>query len=147
MTESSEESRRARMLNRMLEKVEVNGMLDRVDVNRLLDRVDVDQLLDRVDVERLLKRVDVNALVARVNVAALLERVDVEALTRRAKIGDLVARGTTEVAGSTLDVARRQAVGLDTLIMRFVDRLLGRAPGSRPMGPHELVGETLEIEG
>jgi uncharacterized RDD family membrane protein YckC len=162
MTDSSKEVPRARLINAMLERVDVNGLLDqvevnelldrivvdrlldRVDVNRLLDRVDVDRLLDRVDVDRLLQRVDVDELVARVDVDALVQRVDVEAITSRAKVGELVARGTTEVAGSTVDLARRQAVGLDTLLMRFVDRLLHRDPGSRPKGPSELLPQNLE---
>lgn len=153
MTDSSKDAPRARLINTMLERVDVNGVLDRVELNRLLDRIDVDRLLDqvdvnrlldRVDVDRLLERVDVNELVARVDVDALVQRVDIEAITSRAKVGELVARGTTEFAGSTLDVVRRQAVGLDTLIMRFVDRLLGRDPDSQPKGPPELVPEALE---
>ena len=146
MTQSSDENRRARLINAMLERVDVNDLLDRVDVNRLLDRIDLDRLLERVDVDALMARVDVNALTHRVDVDALVSRVDVEALTKKAKVGELVARGTTQVAGSTLDVARRQAVGLDTLIMRFVNQLLRRPPGSKPLGPPELVPGTQEIE-
>lgn len=121
-------------------------MLERVDVNGLLDRVELDRLLDRIDIDRLLERVDVDALVARVDVDALIDRVDVEALMKKAKVGELVARSTSEVAGSTLDVARRQAVGLDTLILRLVDRVLRRDPSSRPMGPPALVRQTPEAE-
>ncbi|MFZ1866576.1 MAG: RDD family protein [Polyangiales bacterium] len=161
MTDSSREPS-ARLINAMLERVDVNGLLDqvelnqlldrviidrlldRVDVDRLLDRVDVDRLLDRVDVDRLLEHVDVDALIARVDVNAIVQRVDIEAITSRARVGELVARGTTEVAGSTLDVLRRQAVGLDTLIIRFVDRVLGRDPFSQPKGPSELVPAEVE---
>ncbi|MGD8318026.1 MAG: RDD family protein [Myxococcales bacterium] len=153
---------RARLINAMLERVDVNGLLDQVEINRLLDRVDVDRLLDhvdvnrlldgvdvdrlldRVDVDRLLAHVDVDALIARVDVNAIVQRVDIEAVTSRAKVGEMVARGTTEFAGSTLDVVRRQAVGLDTLIMRFVDRVLGRDPDKQEKGPPELVPEGLE---
>lgn len=163
MTDSSRDAPRARLMNAMLERVDVNGLLDqvelnelldrviidrlldRVDVDRLLDRVDVDRLLDRVDVDRLLAHVDVDALVARVDVNALVQRVDIEAITARAKVGEMVARGTTEFAGSTLDVLRRQAVGLDTLIIRFVDRLLGRDPHAQPKGPPGLVPDVSEV--
>jgi uncharacterized RDD family membrane protein YckC len=171
MTDSSKDIPRARLMNAMLERVDVNGLLDRVELNRLLDRIVIDQLLDRVDVNRLLDRVDVNrlldgvdvnrlldgvdvdrlldrvdvdALVARVDVNAIVQRVDIEAVTSRTKVGEMVARGTTEFAGSTLDVVRRQAVGLDTLIMRFVDRVLGREPQAQEKGPPELVPEALE---
>jgi hypothetical protein len=136
MSERREKNQRAsRLMNTMLERVDVNGLLDEVDLDRLLDRIDLDRLLDRVDVD---------ALVARVDLDALLKRVDVETLTRRANVGELVARSTGQVAGSTLDLARRQAVGLDTLIMRLVDRLLGRDPDAQPLGPPELVPETPE---
>lgn len=159
MTESGEDRRRARLINAMLERVDVdalvgqvdlddllaridiNELLDRVDVDRLLDRVDVNRLLDGVDVNRLLDGVDVNRLLDGVDVNRLVDRVDVQAVTRRANVGGLVAESTTQVAGSTLDVARRQAVGLDTLIMGLVDRLLGRDPAAQPLGPPELVAE------
>jgi uncharacterized RDD family membrane protein YckC len=154
---SDEEKPPARLINRVLERVDVdalvgqveldellaridvNELLDRVELDRLLDRVDVDRLLDQVDVDRLLDRVDVNRLLDRVDVNRLLDRVDVESVTNRANVGDLVARSTSQVAGSTLDVARRQAVGLDTLIMRLVDRLLGRDPAEQPLGPAALI--------
>lgn len=143
---------RARLINAVLERIDVNGvlgqvevdqLLDRVDVDALLERVDVDRLLDRVDVDRLLDRVDVDRLLKRVDVNALVERVDIEMITNKAKVGQLVARSTSQVAGSTLDVLRRQAVALDTLMMRFVDRVLGRDPDAQPAGPPALVPESL----
>lgn len=133
-------------VNRLLERVDVNAVLDRVDVNRLLDRVDLDRLLDRVDVDRLLDRVDPDRLldrvdpdrlVGRVDMEALLKRVDVEALVRRGGLPEIVAESTGRVAGSTLDLARRQLVGLDAIAARLVSRLLKRDPGEP--GPPVLV--------
>lgn len=162
MTEQGEDKRRARLINAVLERVDVdalvgqvelddllaridiNELLDRVDVDRLLDRVDVNRLLDGVDVDRLLDGVDVNRLLDGVDVNRLVDRVDVEAVTQRANVGGLVAQSTSQVAGSTLDVARRQAVGLDTLIMGLVDRLFGRDAASQPLGPRDLVSEDIE---
>jgi uncharacterized RDD family membrane protein YckC len=131
---------RARLINAVLERIDVNGVLDQVEVDQLLDRVDVDALLERVDVDRLLDRVDVDRLLDRVDVDRLIDRVDVDRLL---KVGELVARSTSQVAGSTLDVLRRQAVALDTLMMRFVDRVLGRDPDVQPAGPPALVPESL----
>jgi len=131
-------------LDDLLARIDINELLDRVDVDRLLDRVDVNRLLDGVDVNRLLDGVDVNRLLDVVDVNRLVDRVDVQAVTRRANVGGLVAESTSQVAGSTLDVARRQAVGLDTLIMGLVDRLLGRDPAAQPLGPPELVAEERE---
>jgi len=155
MTESGEDKRRARLINAVLERVDVDALvgqvelddlLARIDVNQLLDRVDVDRLLDRVDVNRLLDGVDVDRLLDGVDVNRLVDRVDVQAVTKRANVGGLVAQSTSQVAGSTLDVARRQAVGLDTLIMGLVDRLLGRDSAAQPLGPPELVAQEAESQ-
>jgi uncharacterized RDD family membrane protein YckC len=150
---SNEDKHRARLINAVLERVDVDSLigqveldelLDRIDVNRLLDRVDLTRLLDRVDVDRLLDDVDVDRLLDRVDVNRLIDRVDVQAVTNRANVGDLVAQSTSQVAGSTLDVARRQAVGVDTLIMGFADRLLGRDGAKQPLGPPALVPQESE---
>jgi hypothetical protein len=152
-------------VNALLDRVDVNGLLDRVDVDALLDRVDVNALLDRVEVDALLDRADVNALLDRADVNALLERADIDALldrvtvlalidridvddlvarvdvnavARRAQIGELVAESTSDVAGSALDVGRRQAVALDTLLARALDRVLGRDTDKLPQGPPAL---------
>lgn len=125
-------------VNTLLDRVDVNALLDRVDVNTLLDRVDVDALLDRVGVDALLERVTVQALIDRVDVDGLVARVDVNAVARRAQIGELVAESTGDVAGSALDLGRRQAVALDTLLARALDRVLGRDSDTLPQGPPAL---------
>jgi hypothetical protein len=125
-------------VDRLLATVDVNGLLDRVDVDAVLSRVDVDALLERLDIERLLARVDIDALIAEVDIDALMARVDVNAIAKRAEIGELVAQSTSDVAGSALDVGRRQAVALDTLLARTVNRVLGRDPDGMPQGPPEL---------
>lgn len=125
--------------NTVLEHVDVDSLLDRVDVNQLLDRVDVNDLLERVDVNRLLDRVDVNALMDRVDVDALLERVDVEELVNRAGIPEIVVESTSHLTGSALDFFRRPLVGLDEIVFRASNRLIGRQPGEYPEGPGQLV--------
>ncbi len=119
----------------LLDRIDVNKLLDRVDPDRLLDRVDPDRLLDRVDPDRLLARVDVDRIVARVDLNAILETVDLEGLVRRSGIPDIVAESTGALAGSALDVARRQIVGLDAVLERLVDRILRRDPASRTIAP------------
>lgn len=116
---------------RVVDAVPIEEILDQIDVNALLDRVDVDHLLERVDVNRLLDRVDVDRLLA---------RADVETLVQRAGIPDIVADTTGDLAGRTLDVARRQVVGLDAVVGGIVDRLLRRT-GPGPAGPAALLGE------
>jgi uncharacterized RDD family membrane protein YckC len=126
----------------LVARIDVNALLARVDVDGLVARVDVDALLDRVDVNRVLDRVDVDALMSRVDLERMLAEVDLEALVRRAGIPELVADSTGQVAGSALDLGRRQLVGLDVAISRAIQRLLGRDPDALPSGPQALVADT-----
>lgn len=134
----------------LLEHIDVDRLIERIDVNALLDRVDTTRLLDRVDVDRLLDQVDVDRLLARVDVEAFLSTVDLEAIVRRSGVPEIVAESTGRVAGSALDAARRQLVGLDVLVDRVVDRvvdqiftrILRRAPMPRRNGP-----PLLEVDG
>ena len=115
-------------------------VVDAVPVEEILEHVDLDAVLDRIDVNHLLERVDVNRLLDRVDVDRLLARADVEALVQRAGIPDIVAETTGNLAGRTLDVARSQVAGLDTVVTGIVDRVLRRR-GPAPLGPALLVGE------
>lgn len=125
-------------VNRLLDRVDVDRLLQRVDVNDLLDRVAVDELLDRVDVDRLLDRVGVDALLERVDWDRVLARVDLEAAVRRAGVPEIVAESTGRMAGSALDLVRRQLVGLDILVDRIVARILRRDVSTQPVGPGDL---------
>jgi uncharacterized RDD family membrane protein YckC len=126
----------------LLDRVDVDALLDRIDVDRLMARVDVTALLERIDVQELVGRVDIDALLAQVDLNALLDRVDVAALAKRAEIGDLVAKSTSDVAGSTLDLVRRQLVALDVILMRLVQKGLRRRGTELHAGPPALVGDT-----
>ncbi|TIC88837.1 hypothetical protein E8D34_04050 [Nocardioides sp. GY 10113] len=123
----------------VLDHIDVDALLDHVDINHLLDRVDANRLLDRIDVDRLMDRIDVDRLLARVDIQALLADVDLEDVVRRAGIPDVIAETTGTLAGRSLDVARRQLVGLDAVFANLVDRILRRPPLEQP-GPAGLVG-------
>lgn len=116
--------------DRVLDIVDPNLVLDHIDVNALIERVDVNALLDRVDVDALLERADIDAL---------MERVDVQALVDRAGIPEIVAESTSHLTGSALDLVRRPLVGLDEILFRFLNGILGRDPGEFPQGPSDLV--------
>ncbi len=127
-------------VNRVLDRVDVNRVLDRVDVDRLLGHVDVDRLLGHVDVGRVLDRVDIGALVDRVDVNAVVSRVDMDSLVQETDLGAVIAKSSGSVASNALDVVRSQAVGLDTFTARWVGRVWRhRHPG--PPGPPKLVRE------
>lgn len=125
--------------DRVLDIVDPNLVLDNVDINNLLDRVDVNEILARVDLDAVLERVDVDALMKRVDVDALMERVDVQALVERAGIPEIVAESTSHLTGSALDLLRRPLVGLDEILFRFLNRIIGRNPEEFPHGPADLV--------
>lgn len=86
-----------------------------------------------------------NALVARIDVNEVMADVDIRALVSRAGIEEMVTQATTGIAARTLDLARRQLVGIDLIIFGAVDRVLRRPkttvlPGEisatgRPAGP------------
>ena len=79
-------------LNAPLQQVDLNALLARVDVNAPLKQVDVNAPLKQVDVNALLKQVDLNALLKQVDLNELLEEVDVDAVLDRVDINDVVAR-------------------------------------------------------
>lgn len=128
----------ARATGKVVDTVDPNAVLAKIDVEALMERVDVDALLQRVDVNALLDRIDINRLMARVDVEALADRVDVEALVARSGIPEIVKESTTVLAGSALDVVRRQLAAVDVVVGRAVYRLTGRSPSSRPDAPAEL---------
>jgi uncharacterized RDD family membrane protein YckC len=129
-------------VNALMERVDVDALLDRVDPQVLLDSVDVNALMERVDVDALLDRVDVDALMSRVDIDALLDRVDVKELTDRAGIPDIVRESTGALAGSALDVVRRQIVAVDQIFERTIYRLIRRDPSARPVAPPALEAAT-----
>jgi len=142
-------------IDALIDRVDIDGILERVDIARILARIDIDELMGRVDLDslladvdivELLNRFDVDKVLERVDIDALIERVDVAEIAKRANIGDLVAESTADVAGTVLDVGRRQAVGLDTLLSRLIDRTLGRTPDTMPTGPAGLVVEPVDEE-
>src|SRR5262249_34812471 len=127
-----------RVVDLVLQVVDVNAVLAQVDVNALLEKVDVAALLERVDLNAVLARVDTAALLDRIDVNALMERIDVDALVEQTDLGAVIARSTGGVASEALDAARSQAVGLDQFIDRWVQRALRRKQPA-PSAPRALL--------
>lgn len=118
--------------------VDIDAVLEEVDIDALLARVDINALLERVDIDRLLERVDVNELLDEIDLDRLMAKIDVKDLAERAGIPDIVRESTGALAGSAIDVFRRQVVALDTVIGATAFRLTGRNPASRPASPPTL---------
>lgn len=132
--------------NELMSRVDVGALLARIDPDELMSRVDVDALIGRVDMNALLDRVDVNALVTKVDIEALLADVDLEGLVRRSGVPQLVAESTNQLAGSAIDLVRRQLVALDVIIDRFLCRLLRRDPDTQPVGPPVLLAHDTVVD-
>jgi hypothetical protein len=127
-------------INALISRVDVNAVVAGVNVDDVVARVDVEALLSRVDVEGIVDRIDVNALVERVNVNQLMKQVDIDALVKETELGSIIARSTTGVMTEVLDVIRAQGVGIDDFLARWTNRLLRRPPGALPLGPRLLLG-------
>ena len=134
-----------RVVDLVLQVLDVNAILAQVDVNALLARVDVAALLEKVDLNAVLAKVDTDALLDRIDLNAVLERVDVDALVEHTDLGAVIARSTGGVASEALDAARSQAVGLDQTIDRWVQRALRRKQPA-PSAPRALLdGEAGQV--
>ncbi|HEY6497426.1 MAG TPA: hypothetical protein VIZ43_29460 [Trebonia sp.] len=119
-----------RVLDLVLQAVDVNEVARQVDVDTLLSRVDLNELLSRIDLDEVLGRVDLDRLLSRVDVNRLIARVDVDALVEHTEVGAVIMMSSRHVGNETVDLVRGQAVTLDRVIDRWVRRLLRRpAPG------------------
>jgi hypothetical protein len=113
-------------INEIAARIDLNALLGRVDLDAVLKKVDLDAVLDRVDVNALLARVDLKPLLDRVDVNDLVQRVDMDALVESTDLGAVIARSSGGMGSEALDAVRSQAVGLDQFVDRWVQRLLRR---------------------
>jgi hypothetical protein len=136
-----------RVIDLVLDAVDLNELMQRVDLNALLARVDVTALIARVDMNTLLSQVDLNALLSQVDVNTILSKVDLDTLVEQTDLGAIIARSSGGVATEALDAARSQAVGLDQFVDRWVQRALRRkqpdalAPGAALNGSDSRPGD------
>jgi hypothetical protein len=126
-------------VNDLLRRVDLNEVLDQVDLNQVIDRVDVNQVLDRVDIDRLVARLDINKLIARVDINEIAGRIDIEALVKNTDLGALMVSSSTTLATEAIDLGRSHAVSMDDTLARWVSRLR-RNHNGRP-GPPGLVND------
>jgi hypothetical protein len=141
-----------RVVDLVLNALDVNELAARIDLNILISRVDVDAILKKVDVDALLDRVDLNALLARVDLKPLLDRVDVndvvqqidmDALVEKTDLGAVIARSSGGMTMEALDAVRSGAVGLDKFVDRWVQRVI-RPRQPWPAAPRALLAAQAE---
>jgi len=122
-------------IDELVAKIDVDALIKRVDVEAIIERVDVDRIIEQVDVDAIVKRVDVNAIVARVDVNAIVSNMDIDSLVEKTELGAIIAKSTTGVFTEVLDVIRAQGVGLDDFCARWTNRVLRRDTSMLSPGP------------
>jgi hypothetical protein len=125
-----------RVIDLVVESLNVNALLARIDLNALLARVDLNQELGRVDLNQVLSQVDLNELMARVDINEIVGRIDIEALVENTDLGALLASSSSTIVTEAVDLGRSHAVSMDDTIARWVSRLRRNHTGRA--GPPEL---------
>ena len=136
------ESIAERVVNLVLDAVDINALVAQIDMDAVLSKVDVDGIVSKVDVQKLIDRVDVQAIIERVDIEQVIQRVDIDSLVEQTELGTIIARSTSGVASGVLDVVRAQGVGLDDFVARWVNRILRRSSVDWPAGPAQLITPT-----
>lgn len=124
-------------VNELVARVDLNAVIGAVDIDAVMKKIDLNTLLDRVDLDDLIRRVDVGAVLDRVDVNDLVKRIDMAALVEETDLGAVIASSSGGVMNEALDALRSQVVGLDRFIDRRVSRLL-RRKHPLPSGPSTL---------
>jgi len=129
-------------MNALIARIDLNVVLGRVDLNQVVDRVDLNEVLDRVDLNQILERVDVNKLMAQVDINQIVNRIDVESLVKNTDLGAIMLSSTSTLGTEAVDLGRSHAVSMDDTLARWVSRIrrnqTGRAePPELPNTPEE----------
>ncbi len=122
----------------LLDRADIDALLTRVDIDALLARVDANALLARIDIAQLIDRIDLDAVIARVDIDAVIDRVDIDRIVQRANLADIVAESTRGITANSIDLVRRQLVGVDVIATRVAARIVRRDPAGFPAGPDAL---------
>lgn len=130
-------------VNELAARIDLNALLSRVDVDAILKKVDVDALLDQVDLNALLARVDLKPVLDRVDVNDIVQQIDMDALIEKTDLGAVIASSSGGMAAEALDAVRSGAVGLDKFVDRWVRRVI-RPKQPWPAAPPALLAVQAE---
>jgi predicted nucleic acid-binding protein len=132
-----------RVIELVLDSLDLNQIIDRVDINQVIDRVDINQVIDRVDINQVIDRVDINQVIDRVDINQIVSRIDIETLVKNSDLGALIVSSSSSIVTEAVDLGRSHAVSLDDTLARWVSRIRrnnhsGRAePPQLPNTPEE----------
>ncbi len=131
-----------RVIDLVVESLDMNALIARIDLNIVLGRVDLNEVVDRIDLNQILDRVDMNKLLAQVDINQIVSRIDVESLVKNTDLGAIMVSSTGTLATDAVDLGRSHAVSMDDTLARWVSRIqrnhTGRAePPELPNTPEE----------
>ena len=86
-----------------------------------------------------MQKVDLDAVMGRLDMNAIAQRIDIDTMVQQTDIGAIIAKSSGGIAGTALDIARSQTVGIDEFIALWVARLR-RRPYTGPPGPDDPAG-------
>jgi hypothetical protein len=129
-------------LNALIAQIDLNAVLARVDLNEVVDQIDLNEVLNRVDLNQIVDRLDVNRLMARVDINQIVSQIDIEALVKDTDLGAIMVSSSSSLATEAVDAGRSHAVSMDDTLARWVSRIrrnhTGRAePPELPNTPEE----------
>lgn len=129
----------SRAVGSMLDLVGVNDIVRHIDIDLILEHVDIQALIDRIDMNEVLARVDLQALLDRIDLNEVVTKIDLDTLVKSTDLGAIIAQSTGGMASGAVDLLRRQAVGLDGVVVRGAKQVRRHALADAPAGPPLLV--------
>jgi len=131
-----------RVIDLVVESLDMNALIAQIDLNAVLARVDLNEVADRIDLNQIVDRLDVNRLMARVDINQIVSQIDVEALVKNTDLGAIMVSSSSTLATEAVDRGRSHAVSMDDTLARWVSKIRrnhrGRAePPELPAPPEE----------
>ena len=121
-------------MNALIARIDLNIVLARVDLNEIVDRIDLNEVVDRIDLNQIVDRLDVNRLMARVDINQIVSQVDIEALVKNTDLGAIMVSSSSTLATEAVDLGRSHAVSMDDSLARWVGKFR-RNPRGRAEPP------------
>jgi hypothetical protein len=116
-------------MNALIARIDLNIVLARVDLNQVIDQIDLNQVVDRIDLNQVVDRLDMNRLMARVDINQILSQVDIEALVKNTDLGAIMVSSSSTLATEAVDLGRSHAVSMDDALARWVSKIRRNHPG------------------
>jgi hypothetical protein len=112
-----------RVIDLVVESLDMNSLIAKIDLNVVLGRVDLNEVVDRIDLNQVVDQLDVNRLMARVDINQIVSQIDIEALVKNTDLGAIMVSSSSSLATEAVDQGRSHAVSMDDTLTRGVSRI------------------------